>query len=141
MDRGRVLVVDDDRAWLGLVADWLRLDGHEILIATNGITALELASQHPPDLIVLDIVVPGMNGLQFCEALKQYPRLAHVPVIILSGLRDPHNFKRAKELGVEQLLVKPTDEETLRAAVRSALNPPRRKSFVASLFSGHAAAE
>jgi two-component system cell cycle response regulator len=141
MDRGRVLVVDDDRAWLALVAEWLRLEGHEILTATNGITALELASQHPPDLIVLDIVVPGINGLQFCEALKQYPRLAHVPVIILSGLRDPHNFKRAKELGVEQLLVKPTDEDTLRAAVRSALNRPRRKSFVASLFSGHAGAE
>jgi DNA-binding response OmpR family regulator len=116
-----VLVVDDDAALLELISHWLRDAGYDVLTAESGPDAIRLAEHQPPDLVLLDILLPGMNGFEVCAEFLRRPALAKVPIIMITGLRDRHNWVRALESGATDLLIKPIDEHTLRDHVRRAL--------------------
>jgi CheY-like chemotaxis protein len=124
--RTLVLVVDDDVALLELVSRWLRDWGYDVLSAESGPDAIRIAEHRPPDLVLLDILLPGMNGFEVCAEFLLRPALAHVPIIMVTGLQDRHNWVRALESGATDLLVKPIDEHTLRDHVRRALLRTRR---------------
>src|ERR1041384_4259177 len=85
-ERGRVLIVDDDRKILDLLVDLLKLEGYEISTALDGAQAVELAVSFHPDLIISDVVMPVVGGLELCRRLKEDVRTAYVPVMLISGL-------------------------------------------------------
>ena len=90
-DRGRVLIVDDDRKMLDLLVDLLELEGYEVSTALDGADALDLAVSFDPDVVVSDVVMPVVGGLELCRRLKEHPRTAYVPVLLISGLMPSHD--------------------------------------------------
>ena len=85
-DRGRVLIVDDDRRMLDLLVDLLEIEGYEVLTALDGSEALDLALTFDPNVVVSDVVMPVVGGLELCRRLKEDSRTAYVPVLLISGL-------------------------------------------------------
>src|SRR5689334_6298303 len=85
-DRGRILIVDDDRKILDLLLDLLALEGYEVATAVDGSEAIDLALSFEPDIVVSDVVMPNVSGLELCRRLKEDPRTAYVPVLLISGL-------------------------------------------------------
>src|SRR5690348_12781335 len=85
-ERGRILIVDDDRKILDLLLDLLALEGYEVATAVDGAEAIELALSFNPDIVVSDVVMPHIGGLELCRCLKEYPRTAYVPVLLICGL-------------------------------------------------------
>jgi PAS domain S-box-containing protein len=96
-DRGRVLIVDDDRKILDLLVELLELDGYEIAAAVDGSEALEMAQSFVPDVVVSDVVMPVIDGLELCRRLKENPRTSYVPVLLISGIR------KSNDAGIEGL--------------------------------------
>ena len=84
-ERGRVLIVDDDRNILDLLAELLELEGYNVSTAADGAEAMDLAVSFDPDVIVSDVVMPQVGGLELCRRLKEDPRTAYVPVLLISG--------------------------------------------------------
>jgi len=84
-ERGRVLIVDDDRKILDLLVELLQLEGYEIATAADGSEALARALSFAPDVVLSDVVMPEMGGLELCRRLKENPRTADVPVMLISG--------------------------------------------------------
>ena len=84
-DRGRVLIVDDDRKILDLLVELLELEGYEIATALDGSEAFELALSFDPDVVVSDVVMPVLGGLELCRRLKEDSRTAYIPVLLVSG--------------------------------------------------------
>jgi PAS domain S-box-containing protein len=110
----RVLVVDDDDAGLYLAATIVASGGHEALKASNGLEALEVARAHPPDVLITDILMPGMDGYQLAREWKQDPALSAIPLIFLTAsYTDPADEKFAIELGADGFLSKPVDQDVL----------------------------
>src|SRR5215207_1982611 len=85
-DRGRVLIVDDDRKIVDLLLDLLRLEGYDVATAANGAEGIDLALSFDPDIVVSDVVMPVIGGLELCRRLKEDPGTADVPVLLISGL-------------------------------------------------------
>lgn len=127
----RILLVDADPAYLAANRQRLELDGHEVHTATDGASALELAAGWAPDLVVLAMVLPGMDGLAVLEALRAHKDTNALPVIVLSSNTERRLVQRSRELGAIDYLSKQsksTDPVTLSTAVftwlRSRRFPP-----------------
>jgi DNA-binding response OmpR family regulator len=122
-----ILVVDDDPAILDLVSQVLAEEGYEVLTASSGRTAVDLAFAHLPRLILLDLMMPEMNGWQVVGALKASSRTRALPILLLSARRDMD--KTAAELGVTAYLEKPFDLDELLSNVQRilALNPSQHQ--------------
>lgn len=115
-----VLAVDDTRLNLDVLVNTLGAN-HELAVALDGETALEMALESPPDLILLDIMMPGMNGYDVLARLKEHPVTRDVPVIMLSALSDANTKARGFQLGAVDYVSKPFDVEELQARVRTHL--------------------
>jgi sigma-B regulation protein RsbU (phosphoserine phosphatase) len=116
--RPKVLVVDDERTNLALLTSTLRNEGHEVLSASNGADALELAKTHKPDIVLLDILMPGMDGFEVLENLKRMEGMARVPVLFLTGLEDIESKLRGFSKGAVDYITKPFHQEEVRARLR-----------------------
>ena len=116
-----LLVVDDTESTLRLIKRWLERDGYRVLTARNGREAMSCIDRDLPDLVVLDVTMPGQSGLQVCEAIKAGPRTAHVPVVLLTGASIPDD-KRASS-GADAVLGKPAAPATLKAVISRLLAP------------------
>jgi CheY-like chemotaxis protein len=113
-----ILVVEDDDAIRGLVSEVLRDDGYQVREATNGAEALETVRETRPDLIVLDLMMPVMNGWTFLEECRRTDSCAEVPVVVTSASHDlPRTADRLREMGVRTCLAKPFDLDGLLALV------------------------
>jgi adenylate cyclase len=115
-----ILAVDDTPANLSLIAELLR-DRYRVRAATSGAKALELAQASPPDLILLDVMMPGLNGYQVLERLRADPRLRHIPVVMISAVDQIESVIRCIELGAEDYLLKPFNPTLLHARVGASL--------------------
>jgi CheY-like chemotaxis protein len=104
---GRVLVVDDEPDVLLLCRLNLQQRGHELLEATDGSTALELAVERHPDVVVLDLMMPGMNGYEVLETLQQDERTSDIPVLVLTAKSLREDRERSHRLGASGFLTKP----------------------------------
>lgn len=122
-DRGlpRVLVVDDEAPLRELVVVTLG-DAFACVEAEDGEAALELARSEPPDLVFLDVMLPGLSGLDVLRALRADPALESVPVIVLSAWQAPDDVTRAIEAGADRFVSKPFDVEALAAAAHDLLD-------------------
>lgn len=104
---GRVLVVDDEPDVLLLCRLNLQQRGHELLEATDGSTALELAVEQHPDVVVLDLMMPGMNGYEVLETLQRDERTSDIPVLVLTAKSLRADRERSRRLGASGFLTKP----------------------------------
>jgi two-component system phosphate regulon response regulator PhoB len=116
-----VLVVDDTEDIRRLLVVRLNLAGFDTSEASNGDDAIDQASVAPPDLILLDWVMPGIDGIEVCRRLKHNPETAAVPIILLTGRALPDEERLAVEVGAVALIVKPFDVDEVIERVREAL--------------------
>ena len=116
----RVLLVDDAKPNLDILVEGLKAD-HKLSLALNGETALQIAARTPPDLVLLDIVMPGMDGYEVCRRLRETPETAEVPVMFLSSLEEVQNKTHGFEVGGNDYLTKPFEMLEVKARVRSLL--------------------
>jgi putative two-component system response regulator len=125
-----VLVVDDMEDHRDLVVDLLLDEGLRVDIATNGAAGLERALQSPPDLVLLDVTMPGLSGFEVCRNLKANVRTRLVPVVMITGLHAAEDRIRGIAAGCDDFLTKPVDVQQLLARTRTAL---RMKSLTDQL--------
>ncbi len=116
----RVLIVDDAKANLDILVEGLKAD-HKLSLAMNGEMALQIATRTPPDLVLLDIMMPGMDGYEVCRRLREMPETADVPIMFLSSLEEVQNKTRGFEAGANDYLTKPFEMLEVKARVRSLL--------------------
>jgi adenylate cyclase len=122
---GRVLVVDDVASNRDLLSRRLRREGHRVVTADSGLSALEKLREDEFDLILLDILMPDMNGIEILSRLKAENRWRHVPVIMISGLSEVAAVARCIEAGADDYLTKPFNPVLLRARINSTLEKKR----------------
>jgi len=123
--RDIVLLVDDSPDALGFLTDALEQSGFSALIATSGQAALNIAERITPDIILLDAVMPVMDGFETCRRLKANAAVAQVPVIFMTGLTETEHVVRALESGGVDYLTKPINIDELRARIRVHLSNAR----------------
>ncbi len=116
--RDIVLVVDDSAETVAMLADALETAGATALVALRGERALAIARQITPDIILLDAVMPGMDGFETCRAFKADEALAHIPVIFMTGLSDSDHVVKGLEAGGVDYVTKPIDPKALLARIR-----------------------
>ncbi len=116
--RDTLLVVDDTPETLGFLTDTLDHAGFTVLIATDGDSALDLVDQITPDLVLMDAVMPGMNGFETCRRLKREKLLAHLPVIFMTGLSETEHVVEGLAAGGVDYVTKPIVVDELLARIR-----------------------
>ena len=119
--RKRVLVIDDDAQARALVAASLESKGSEVRGATGGVNGLTLADAEPPDVILLDLEMPGMDGYEVCRILRQGPKTGSIPVVMLTASDDPHLNREAYAAGAQACVLKPFRQQGLLVAIQAAL--------------------
>ncbi len=117
----KILLVDDEPLLRLMLSDVLEEAGHTVLTADSGAAAIDLARKDPPDCILLDIIMPGLDGYETCDALKDDTALARIPVLLVSATKDLHVVDRAETVGAIAVLPKPVSGEELLHAVALAL--------------------
>ena len=120
--RPTVLVVDDERLIRIMLVDILEAQGITCMTAANGEEALQACEANRPDLVITDIIMPGMDGIETCRRLKANPAWASIPVIALTTWSDPESVLKMLDAGSLMYLTKPIAPERLVAAVQIALN-------------------
>lgn len=116
-----ILIVEDDPGIRELLQVWLQEAGYRTREAASGPEALDLLQAERPELIVLDLMLPGMSGIQFCKRLKQDPALGNIPVLVVTALRELSTKEAALESGADDFVVKPISENALLPRVKALL--------------------
>ena len=117
----KILVVDDEADIVELLSYNLQLDGFEVIAAANGIEALNQARAHLPELIVLDLMLPDMDGFSICEILRCQPSTADIPVIVLTAMAGEFPRLHGFEVGATDYCTKPIRPRDLRERVKALL--------------------
>ena len=118
-----VLILEDDPHTVEVVQLYLRRDGHHVLSATDGIAGLSLAREAQPDLIILDLMLPGMDGLEICRILRQE---SDVPIVMLTARADEEDRLAGLDLGADDYVTKPFSPRELAARIRAVLRRSAR---------------
>lgn len=114
----KILVVEDENHIIKMLNMFLKREGHEVIIAEDGATAVTLAQDEIPDLIFLDILLPKLNGYLVCQALKEEATTKHIPIVFVSAKAQDEDIKKGYDVGGDDFLVKPFTPEQLRKAIR-----------------------
>src|SRR5258706_6494328 len=122
---GRVLVVDDIEANRTLVTALPTRDGYEIEAVADGAAGLESVRRHPPDLVLLDVMMPGPSGFDICRALKADAATRLIPVVLITALQQSEDRVQGFDAGADDFISKPFNGHELRARVRSLLRIKR----------------
>ncbi|MEO0599697.1 MAG: response regulator, partial [Chloroflexota bacterium] len=130
---GFILLVDDVIQNLHMLTDMLKNQGHEVVIALNGKEALEKVDEKRPDLILLDIQMPGMNGYEVCEKIKDDEDTEDIPIIFLSALSDTKDIVKGFEVGGVDYVSKPFKYREVLARVESQLALAQQREEIEAL--------
>jgi two-component system alkaline phosphatase synthesis response regulator PhoP len=117
----RILAIDDDPCALMLISLTLELEGYQVITATDGYEGLRKIKEEKPDLLILDIMMPGMNGFDVCHDLRTDPETASLPVIMLSARTLPQDQMRGFQVGTDDYLTKPVSPVELLRTVSALL--------------------
>lgn len=124
-ERPQLLVVDDQRANIQALFQALQAD-HNVSMATSGAQTLALCSSQPPDLVLLDVVMPGMDGFEVCRQLKADDDTKDIPVIFVTGHNDEEAETRGLDVGGADFISKPINPRIVRARVKTQLTMKRQ---------------
>jgi DNA-binding response OmpR family regulator len=124
-DTGLILVVDDNEMNRDMLSRRLQRHGYEVIVAENGADALEMMESQPLDLVLLDIMMPKLNGYQVLEKVKASPKLKQIPVIMISAVDELDSVVKCIEMGAEDYLFKPFNPVLLKARVSASLDKKR----------------
>ncbi len=119
--RYTVLLAEDDKVQTAMLSQQLRQRGYSVAAAYDATYTFMVAMKSPPDVVVLDIMMPGGTGKAVLQRLKGSAKTLHIPVIVLSGLADRRVIEEVRAMGACDYLVKPADIDKLEAAIRKAL--------------------
>ncbi|MFQ4139222.1 response regulator transcription factor [Nodosilinea sp. PGN35] len=122
---GTILVVEDTPSEMELMVHYLRDSGCTVVCATTAQDALEKAAQHPPDVIVSDVVMPGMSGFELCRSLKKQPATAHVPIVLCTSKNQDIDRLWGMRQGADAYLTKPYTREQLVQSVLAVMKVNR----------------
>lgn len=128
-----ILIVDDDAINRKLLCAILKKFHYTLETATNGFQALEMLETKPFDLVILDLLMPAMDGYQTLQAMKKDIRYRDIPVIIASAVRDKESVIQCIEAGAEEYMVKPYEQEIIRSRVRAVLDAKHIKELESEL--------
>ncbi len=121
----RVVVVEDSRTQAEYLSHLLEIEGASVVVAASGAEALAAIRAHPPEAVLTDIVMPGMDGYELCRKIKADPHIATIPVILVTQLHDPSDVLKGLEAGAENFIVKPYDPEQVYSRLDTVLAPGR----------------
>ena len=116
---GRILVVDDQPLNVKLLEAKLTSEYYDVLTARGGAEAIRMAVEERPDLILLDVMMPDMDGYEVCRHLREQPETMHIPIVMVTALSDTADRVVGLEAGADDFLTKPVDDLALFARVRS----------------------
>jgi adenylate cyclase len=133
-ERPLILAVDDEPANLALLGKLLKHHGYDVVEADDGLSALDAISDHDPDLVCLDVMMPRLDGIEVCRRLRSQPEHAGLPILLLTALNRPEDKVRGLEAGADDFLSKPFDESELSARVRSLLRVKALQDRLADLL-------
>ena len=125
-----ILVVDDDPRNVRLLADWLASENYLVSTAADGFEALAKIAAERPDIVLLDVVMPELNGFEVCRRIKADPAIANIPVIMVTALSDVDDLVRGFEAGADDFVTKPIIGLALMARVRSQLRRKRHYEHI-----------
>ena len=124
----KVLVIDDENDILLIIKSALHEEGYEVVTANNGYDGLALAEDASPDLIILDIMMPEMDGFEVLQQLKENEKTAQIPVVILTGLSSKDKIREALNKGIDYYIVKPFEYQDLVSKVKIAIDDAERSA-------------
>jgi len=109
----KILIIDDDVTMTGLLKTLIQMEGHAPTVVNDSTKAIEIAGSVDPDLITLDLMMPGLSGFELCALLQQNPKFAKVPIIIVSARDDSASKERARMAGAKAYVIKPFNADEL----------------------------
>jgi two-component system cell cycle response regulator len=115
----QILVVDDVAANVKLLEAKLASEYYNVITAKDGFEAIEMTEKHRPDLILLDVMMPGMDGFETCKRIKENPNVSHIPIVMVTALSEKADRIKGLEAGADDFITKPINDTTLFARVRS----------------------
>ncbi len=121
MNKKRILVVDDEMDLVETLRFSLEMEGYEVLTSYNGEEALQLARNNQPDLILLDVMLPKMDGYKVCRLLKFDARYKHIPILMLTAKSQEKDRITGQETGADEYITKPFEMEDLMKKIRTYL--------------------
>lgn len=127
MDGFKILVVEDEASLVGMIRRGLSREGYQVSVALDGASALQMATEYEFDLITLDLMLPGISGLELCRTIRK--KNSQVPILMLTALGTPENIVTGLDSGADDYLVKPFNFDVLNARIRSLI---RRNKGVAT---------
>lgn len=124
----KILIVDDDVIITDLMKMLVSMDGHQPVIVNDSMMAIETAAAVRPDVITLDLMMPGLTGFELCELLHNDPRFAGIPIIIVSARDDPGSREKALALGAAEYIIKPFGVDEFIERINSLAARPGARS-------------
>jgi DNA-binding response OmpR family regulator len=115
----KILIIDDDVSITELMKALVSVEGHQPTTVNDSTTAIDVADSVKPDLITLDLMMPGINGFELCELLHNDPRFANTPIIIISARDDRESKERALEAGANEYITKPFGVDDLMHKIKA----------------------
>ncbi len=123
----RVLIVDDELAIVRVLRDRLEMEGFEVLAAYDGAQGVEVARRERPDLIIMDVTMPNMDGLTAAQLLRQYPETAHIPIVMLTARGQESDEKAGYQAGAVRYFTKPFSPRQLVREIQSILGEKQNR--------------
>ncbi|MFH2145877.1 MAG: response regulator [Candidatus Omnitrophota bacterium] len=114
----KILVVEDELIILKFVVFRLEKEGYEVLSATDGRVALDIIQNRKPDLVLLDVFIPSLDGYEVCKCVKEDTKLRHIPVILFTASEPTIVAHKGKEVGADDYIIKPFDPEQLLEKIK-----------------------
>jgi len=115
----KILIVDDDISITELMKALVKMDGHEPTAVNDSMQAMEIAQSVNPDLITLDLMMPGLTGFELCKLLRGHPKFANTPIVIISAKDDPESKQQAFDAGARDYITKPFGMEEFMGKIKS----------------------
>lgn len=117
----KVLIIEDDPSFLRAVSHILEKEGYDVTVASNGMTGLRMAKEDKPDLLILDVMLPGIDGFEICNRLRNEPETVKLPIIMLSAKGQETDKTTGLKVGANNYLTKPVDRTVLLEKVTALL--------------------
>lgn len=122
MKKNRILVVEDEESLLKLESILLSSKGYSVTGVMDGRSALEEVKANKPDLVILDIMLPGIDGFEVCSRIKEDPAISHIPVLILTAKKNSQDIARGQQVGCDAYITKPFKSAKVLDMVQELLN-------------------